>query len=152
MTTKQAALEKIKSLITRFEDHYESYMNSEYNRAKTRRGFFDPFFKALCWDIYNEAGYAETCREVIHEDRVEVNGATKAPDYSFRLGCGKRLFFVEAKRPGVYVKDDIKPAYQIRRCRWSERLPISKITDFEEFSVTIMQKSQNRTINNKRTW
>jgi type I restriction-modification system DNA methylase subunit len=135
MTNKQSAKDKIESLVTRFEDQYESYKHSEYNETLTRRDFIDPFFKALGWDMDNEAGYAEAYREVIHEDKVKVSGATKAPDYSFRLGGGKRLFFVEAKKPSVSVKDDIHPAYQVRRYGWSAKMPISIITDFEEFSI-----------------
>ena len=135
MTNKQSAKDKIESLVTRFEDQYESYKHSDYNETLTRRDFIDPFFKALGWDMDNEAGYAEAYREVIHEDKVKVSGATKAPDYSFRLGGGKRLFFVEAKKPSVSVKDDIHPAYQVRRYGWSAKLPISIITDFEEFSI-----------------
>jgi len=135
MTNKQSAKDKIESLVTRFEDQYESYKHSDYNETLTRRDFIDPFFKALGWDMNNEAGYAEAYREVIHEDKVKVSGATKAPDYSFRLGGGKRLFFVEAKKPSVSVKDDIHPAYQVRRYGWSAQMPISIITDFEEFSI-----------------
>ncbi|MDI9490691.1 MAG: TaqI-like C-terminal specificity domain-containing protein, partial [Bacillota bacterium] len=74
-------------------------------------------------------------REVIHEDKVKVSGSIKAPDYSFRLVGGKRLFFVEAKKPSISVKEDIQPAYQVRRYGWSAKLPISIITDFEEFSI-----------------
>ena len=110
-------------------------MKSEYNETLTRRDFIDPFFKALGWDMDNEQGYAEAYREVIHEDRLKIGTATKAPDYSFRLAGGKRLFFVEAKKPGVSVKDEIQPAYQIRRYGWSAKLPISIITDFEELSI-----------------
>jgi type I restriction-modification system DNA methylase subunit len=135
MTNKQSAKEKIESLVIRFEDQYESYKHADYNETLTRRDFIDPFFKALGWDMDNEAGYAEAYREVIHEDKVKVSGATKAPDYSFRLGGGKRLFFVEAKKPSVSVKDDIHPAYQVRRYGWSAKMPISIITDFEEFSI-----------------
>jgi len=135
MTNKQTAQDKIEALVTRFEEQYQSYKHSDYNETLTRRDFIDPFFKALGWDIDNKAGYAEAYREVIHEDRVKVSGATKAPDYSFRLVGGKRLFFVEAKKPSVSVKDDIQPAYQVRRYGWSAKLPISIITDFEEFSV-----------------
>ena len=40
-------------------------------------------------------GYFEAYREVIHEDRSKVSGKSKAPDYSFRLPGGKKLFFVE---------------------------------------------------------
>ena len=135
MIDKITAQKRIADLVTRFEDQYTSYKNSDYNETQTRRDFIDPFFKALGWDIDNEEGYAEAYREVIHEDKVKVSGATKAPDYSFRLVGGKRLFFVEAKKPCVSVKDDIQPAYQIRRYGWSAKHPISIITDFEEFAI-----------------
>src|SRR5450759_3793271 len=135
MIDKLTAQRQISDLVTRFEDQYDSYKNVNYNETQTRRDFIDPFFKALGWDIDNEEGYAEAYREVIHEDKVKVSGATKAPDYSFRLVGGKRLFFVEAKKPSVSVKDDIQPAYQIRRYGWSAKHPISIITDFEEFAI-----------------
>jgi type I restriction-modification system DNA methylase subunit len=135
MIDKQTAREKIADLVNRFEEQYSSYTNSDYNETQTRRDFIDPFFKALGWDIDNEEGYAEAYREVIHEDKVKISGATKAPDYSFRLVGGKRLFFVEAKKPSISVKDDIQPAYQIRRYGWSAKLPISIVTDFGEFAI-----------------
>lgn len=132
---KQVALDKIKSLVERFDEQKEFYKRAEYNETQTRRDFIDPFWKALGWDIDNENGYAESYREVIHEDRVKVGGATKAPDYSFRLVGGKRLFFLEAKKPSVAIKNDIAPAYQVRRYGWSAKMPISIITDFEEFAI-----------------
>jgi len=135
MVTKDTAYKKIAELIERFEDQFASYKKAEYNETLTRRDFIDPFFKALGWDMDNENGYAESYREVIHEDKVKVGGVTKAPDYSFRLVGGKRLFFVEAKKPMVVVKDEIQPAYQVRRYGWSAKLPISIMTDFEEFAI-----------------
>lgn len=135
MQTKEEALDKIKLLVQRFEEQKEFYKNKDYNETQTRRDFIDPFWKALGWDIDNENGYAESYREVIHEDRVKVGGATKAPDYSFRLVGGKRLFFLEAKKPSVLIKDEIAPAYQVRRYGWSAKMPISVISDFEEFAI-----------------
>lgn len=135
MTPKESAFQKISELVERFDEQYGSYKSPEYNETLTRRDFIDPFFKALGWDIDNEQGYAEAYREVIHEDKVKIGQATKAPDYSFRLTGGKRLFFVEAKKPGVDIKEGVHPAYQVRRYGWSAKLPISVITDFEEFSV-----------------
>ena len=135
MTTKETAFKKISELVERFGEQIESYKHSDYNETLTRRDFIDPFFKALGWDIDNENGYAESYREVIHEDKIKIGVATKAPDYSFRLVGGKRLFFVEAKKPSVDVKGDIQPAYQVRRYGWSAKLSISIITDFEEFAV-----------------
>ncbi|MFY7964941.1 MAG: Eco57I restriction-modification methylase domain-containing protein [Chitinophagaceae bacterium] len=133
--TKEAAYNKIEELVTRFTEQITSYKKSDYNETQTRRDFIDPFFKALGWDVDNQQGYAEAYREVIHEDRVKVGKATKAPDYSFRLSGGKRLFFVEAKKPSVFIKDEILPAYQVRRYGWSAKLAISIITDFEEFAI-----------------
>jgi type I restriction-modification system DNA methylase subunit len=145
MINKEAAYNKISELVERFDEQYESYKSPEYNETLTRRDFIDPFFKALGWDIDNEAGNAEAYREVIHEDKVKVGKATKAPDYSFRLSGGKRLFFVEAKKPSIAVKDDILPAYQVRRYGWSAKLSVSIITDFEEFAIYDCTKKPNPT-------
>ena len=66
--------------------------------------------------------------------QIEIEGKTKNPDYSFRL-FEKRKFFVEVKRPSINIESGVYPAYQIRRYAWSADLPISILTDFEEFSV-----------------
>lgn len=109
-------------------------MSGEYNETQLRREFLDPFFTGLGWDVENKQGYAEAYKDVVHEDAIKIGTATKAPDYSFRIG-GLRKFFVEAKKPSVNLKEDISPAYQIRRYAWSAKLPLSILTDFEEFVV-----------------
>jgi len=145
MTNKEIGFKKIQELVTRFTEQLTAYKKSDYNETQTRRDFIDPFFKALGWDIDNEQGFAESYREVIHEDRVKVGTATKAPDYSFRLSGGQRLFFVEAKKPSVLIKDDIQPAYQVRRYGWNAKLNVSVITDFEEFAIYDCTKKPNPT-------
>ncbi|HUN53995.1 MAG TPA: N-6 DNA methylase [Smithella sp.] len=124
----------ILELIERFDRNIEAYESGKYNETQVRREFIDPFFEALGWDVENKAGNAETYKDVIHEDAVKVSGVTKAPDYSFRIG-GQRKFFVEAKKPSVNLKDEPAAAFQIRRYAWSAKLPLSIITDFEEFAV-----------------
>jgi len=126
--------DQIIKLVQRFTEQEESYRKPTYNETQTRRDFIDPFFKALGWDIDNEQDYAEAYRDVIHEDMVMVGDRKKAPDYSFRIG-GTRKFFVEAKKPSVSIYFDPKPAFQLRRYGWSAKLPISILTDFEEFAV-----------------
>jgi len=126
--------QEVSELVKRFERNRESYRSSEYNEAQVRLELINPFFKALGWDMYNEAGYAEAYKDVVHEDAIKIGGVTKAPDYAFRIG-GARKFFVEAKRPGVDIKNDPDPAYQLRRYAWSAKLPLSILTDFEEFAV-----------------
>jgi len=104
----------IQQLVKRFEEHRDSYRSGKYNEAQMRREFLDPFLEALGWDIFNKQGYAEAYKDIIHEDSLEVEGATKAPDYAFRIG-GRRKFFVEAKKPAVNIQYDVHPAFQLRR-------------------------------------
>ena len=126
--------EKILQLVERFDANIADYKSSSYNETQTRREFIDPFFMALGWDVDNSQGKPESQKEVIHEAKVLVEDAQKAPDYCFRLSKDQK-FFVEAKKPSVSLKDNIHPAYQLRRYGWSASLPISILTDFEEFAV-----------------
>ncbi len=125
---------KIRELVERFHQQIEQYKSGKYNEAQVRQEFIDPMFKALGWDMDNEQGNAEAYKDVIHEDAIKIGDATKAPDYAFRIG-GQRKFFLEAKKPSVLIKEEIDPAYQIRRYAWSAKLPLSVLTDFEEFAV-----------------
>ena len=122
-------------LVERFEEQREDYRRGRYNEAQLRQDFLNPFFKALGWDVHNERGWSEAYREVIHEAAIKVGGRTKAPDYCFRAGGGKPSFFVEAKKPSVDIREALSPAYQLRRYAWSAKLPVSILTDFEEFAV-----------------
>jgi len=129
-----AAPSVIADLVERFEQQGDAYKSGQYNEAQLRKEFIDPMFKALGWDMENISGYAEAYKDVIHEDAIKIGGATKAPDYCFRIG-GTRKFFLEAKKPSVDIKTDAHPAYQLRRYAWSAKLPLSILTDFEEFAV-----------------
>jgi len=135
LESNQAAPPKvIFELVERFERQLQAYRSGSYNETQLRREFIDPFWEALGWDVNNRKGYAEAYKDVIHEDAIKVGGATKAPDYCFRIG-GARKFFLEAKKPSVNIKGDIAPAFQLRRYAWSARLPLSVLTDFEELAV-----------------
>ncbi len=131
---KQCCPSAVLELIDRFERNRDSYKRPTYNETQVRREFIDPLFKSLGWDIDNEQGHAEAYKDVIHEDAIKVGGATKAPDYCFRIG-GTRKFFLEAKKPAVPLKDSPESAYQLRRYAWSAKLPLSILTDFEELAV-----------------
>ena len=130
MSVPEAVLE----LIEKFEANRRDYASGSYNEARLRQEFLNPFFEALGWDMQNRQGYAEAYKDVIHEDAIRIGADNKAPDYCFRIG-GARKFFVEAKKPAVNVREDISPAYQLRRYAWSAKLPLSILTDFDEFAV-----------------
>jgi hypothetical protein len=133
-TNYESAKTEVERLVGRFARNLDVYKRAEYKETQVRVEFIDPFFEALGWDVRNVRGYAEQYKDVIHEDAIKVSGATRAPDYCFRIG-GARKFFLEAKKPSVSVKGDVGPAYQLRRYAWSAKLPLSILTDFEEFAV-----------------
>jgi len=138
----------INKLVENFERNIDSFKGAGYNETQLRREFIDPFFEALGWDIQNKSQTAAAYKDVIHEDSIKIGTSTKAPDYCFRIGP-TRKFFLEAKKPAVDIKSDVSPAYQLRRYAWSAKLPLSILTDFEEFAVYDCQIRPN--VNDKAT-
>jgi len=125
---------EVSRLIEKFDLHLESYRSGKYNEAQLRNEFLNPFFKALGWDMDNDQGLAEAYKDVVHEDAIRIGAAVKAPDYCFRIG-GTRKFFLEAKKPSIDIGQETSAAYQLRRYAWSAKLPLSILSDFEEFAV-----------------
>ena len=142
MANYNSAKQKAYDVILHLADNFQNGIKSK-NETETRRYYIDKFFEALGWDVGNEKGK----REVIHEDIVKVKGKTKFPDYGFYFK-GKRVFFVEAKDTKVDIKNDSRPAFQLRSYAWSAKLGVSILTDFEEFAVydcTVRPKENDRT-------
>jgi adenine-specific DNA-methyltransferase len=128
-------IEQLLNLVSLFSANIVQYKSGQYDESNTRTDFIDKFFTLLLdWDVANNQGFSETYREVVREDKVKIDGSQKAPDYSFRIG-GVRKFFVEAKKPSVNIKDAAEPAYQVRRYAYTAKLPLSILTNFEEFAV-----------------
>jgi len=138
---------EIMELVDKFERNIEAYKNPSYKEEQLKQEFINPFFKALGWDVDNISGTAPQYRDVIFEDSIKVGGGTKAPDYCFTL-TGRKMFFIEAKKPSVNIDKDKKPAYQLRRYAWSAKLPLSILTDFEELAV---YETRTRPKKNDRT-
>lgn len=123
----QAIPDEVRQLV----DQFDRARNETLSEEDVRAMFINPLFKSLGWAVDS----IDLHREVRHEDRVRTSdGVLKAPDYGFYLG-NKLKFFVEAKQPGVNIADDPKPAFQLRRYAWSANLPVSVLTDFEEFAI-----------------
>jgi hypothetical protein len=138
-----SAPESVARLIETFGHNLDFYKSDRYNEAQLRQEFLDPFFRELGWDMDNAEGLAPQYRDVIHEASIKIGGSTKAPDYAFSIH-GQYKFFLEAKKPSVNVHDDTDPAYQLRRYGWSAKLPISILTDFEEFAIYDCRKRPKR--------
>ena len=87
----------IQSLVRKFEQDKNHYLQKGYPEAQVRIDFLNPFFDALGWDIENKAHKPPHERDVI----VELSPETSLrPDYNFRIN-GNTKFFVEAKAPWV---------------------------------------------------
>jgi type I restriction-modification system DNA methylase subunit len=122
--------EAVERLIRRFESDRPYYLSKSYSEAQARVDFITPLFKALGWDVENEAGLPHHQREVIVE-RGESE-TTGRPDYSFRIG-GQTKFFVEAKAPSEGL-DNPHHILQAKGYAWNTRSVFFVIlTDFEEF-------------------
>jgi hypothetical protein len=90
-------------LVDRFSQDYKVFLSSDYKEEQLRLEFLNPLFSALGWDMDNKQGLsdlsacnaqAETFKQVIHEESINacpersrrVAGASKASDYTFRIG------------------------------------------------------------------
>ncbi|HAU37832.1 MAG TPA: restriction endonuclease subunit M [Phycisphaerales bacterium] len=126
--------DEIAKLCQYFATNREAFFAPGVKEAHVRQSLIDPFFEALGWDVRNTAMVAPQYREVIPEDSLDIEGQQKAPDYTFRVGTLPK-FYVEAKKCGVNINADVKPAYQLRRYGWSAKVALSILTDFEELGV-----------------
>ena len=125
----------IADLVVRFNSNKSFYTTSKlYKEEEAKVEFINPMMEALGWDVHNKQGLGPNFKEVVFEETLAVGKETKAPDYSFRLG-GQLIYYLEAKKPSVNIKDDRSPAFQARRYGWSAKIPIVILTDFEEFAV-----------------
>ena len=137
--TKEEAKELIQQLVDKFEKNKKEYINKDYDETSARVEFIDKFFKALGWDISNERAVPNNIKEVVREENLSTKDGTKHPDYSFTTR-GNIVFYVEAKKPSVNLKDDKSPALQLRRYGWNRKLAVSILTDFEEFAIYDVSK------------
>lgn len=72
--------------------------------------------------------------DYIAEDNYKASWkeAIKKPDYRFRIK-GQTKFFVEAKKPFVDLSKSTEAIFQVKRYGFSGRVPVSILTDFEQF-------------------
>ena len=98
-------------LVAKFNNNKEFYTSNLFKEEEAKIEFINPMFEALGWDIHNKQCRGPNFKEVIFEESLAVGKETKAPDYSFRLG-GQLIYYLEAKKPSVNIKEDRSPAFQ----------------------------------------
>lgn len=107
---------------------------STYKEDWARADYIEPFFEALGWKRLNPALLTTGSTGFIREVALHGETSARAPDYGFYVN-GKREFYVEAKKPYINIKVDVRPAYQIRDYGWSASDDIGIVTDFEELAL-----------------
>jgi hypothetical protein len=120
----------LQKLIAKFEADNPHYVSKDYSEAQARMHFITPFFRALGWDVENEAGLLHHDQEVLVE-KGDME-ATGRPDYNFRIG-GQTKFYVEAKAPSEPL-DTPRHILQAKGYVWNTKSVYFVIlTNFEEF-------------------
>lgn len=127
--------EKLVLLVARFDKNLVHYKSGGYDEASVRQEFLNPLFRALGWDIENEAGLIPQHREVEIESRTAIAGRQKFADYLFRTDRKDR-FICEAKKPAEVLHG--RYAFQAKRYAWNKGLVLAILSDFEEMKIYIV--------------
>lgn len=126
---------ELNRLVESFGRRLAELKSANYNEAKLRSDFLDPFFAALGWDLGNRAGLIQKEREVEIESALQIGGGRKRADYLFRADKRDR-FVCEAKKPAEELS--ARYAFQAKRYAWNKGVPVAVLTDFEELKIYIV--------------
>ena len=127
--------DKFVTLIKRF---WEARNNGLLQDAseETIRMWINDMLEVFGWDVNNT-------RQVMQERILERSERKRLhnigshyikPDYTLVNG-NVRLFFIDAKKQSVDIKNDKNVAFQIRSYGWSIGAPYSIVTNFEELAI-----------------
>ena len=134
--TSFASFEKeLHRLVESFGKRLAELKSANYNEAKLRDDFLNPFFRALGWDMENRAGLIQREREVEIESATQIGGGRKRADYLFRTDKRDR-FVCEAKKPAEELQ--ARYAFQAKRYAWNKGVPLAVLTDFEELKIYVV--------------
>ncbi len=120
--TKDEAKRKILELVEKYEKVKLSRSITKYTEEETKKGFIEPLFEALGWDLRNK-----------DEVSAEESLSSGRPDYGFYLD-GRLKFYLEAKP----LKSDlhrVELADQAVRYSWNKGATWAILTDFESLKV-----------------
>ena len=130
------SLSLIRQLVHDFKSQQTYYLSPGYQEQEARKDFIDKFFMALGWDVNHERQKNPYEQEVRIEKSVKSGKTQRRADYAFYITPNFRdpKFFVEAKKPYLNLSDP-DHYYQAIRYGWNKKIPISLLTDFEEFHI-----------------
>lgn len=122
--------EKAKQDVAELVKKYDELTSAEikkYTEEDTKKGFIEPLFKALGWNI-TDRNEVSTEESIISAGRV---------DYSFKIN-GRVKFYLEAKPLKADLHDE-KYANQAVRYAWNKDVDWAVLTDFESVKIFYAQ-------------
>ena len=122
-------------LVERFQSHLEAYQSGQYNETQLREEFLEPVLRGPRLGRLQPQGLRRGLQGGDPRGRHQDRRADQGPRLLLPRRRRQRSFFVEAKKPSVDIREAVSPAFQLRRYAWSAKLPVSILTDFEEFAV-----------------
>jgi len=130
------AHKKICKLINEFEENEGFHLSPQYQEIDVRNDYISPFYHFLGWDVLHKEQKNPYKQEVQVEKSVTIGNSKKKADYAFHLEPNFRdpIFYIEAKKPArdLTNNDDY---FQLIRYAWHSSIPVSILTDFEEFHI-----------------
>lgn len=130
---------KVCEQVRHFESNLNYYKSKDYLEAQVRQDFLDDFFTYLGWDVRHKHQKSPYKQEVKIEktQKQEGKGGKKFADYAFYLDPDYRnpIFFVEAKKPAAVLENNEAFYLQTHKYGWNAKVPVSVLTDFEEFII-----------------
>lgn len=132
-----AAKERVKVLVAKYESEVSSGGLKKYSEEDIKKGFIEPLFKALGWNI-------EERHEVSTEESIRSSGRV---DYGFYLN-GWCKFYLEAKSAKTNIYDE-QWARQAIRYSWNKGVTWAVLTNFEKLLVFNAQDIKSSLHNKK---
>jgi type I restriction-modification system DNA methylase subunit len=121
------AKDQIRELVNKYVQVKDSGKLNSYTEEDTKKGFIEPFFEILGWNIRDRD-------EVYTEENIKSAGRV---DYSF-FTKGRAKFYLEAK-PLKSDLDKEEYAKQAVRYAWNKGINWAVLTDFESIKVFYSQ-------------
>lgn len=127
--------DKFSTLVRRY---FEARNNGLLQDAseETIRMWINDMLEIFGWDVNNTRQVLQerTLERTERERLYDIGSHYVKPDYTMVNGR-TRLFFIDAKKQSVNIRNDKTAAFQIRSYGWSIGAPYSIVTDFEELAI-----------------
>ena len=130
-----ARIDEFRAFVTSYQEACKSGdlgMASE----ETMRAWINQMLAVFGWDVRNTSHVLQEVSLEIEERATlnEIGSTNTRPDYTLMNGR-IRLFFLDAKRRTVNIKDDKSVSFQIRSYGWSIGARYSVVTNMDELAI-----------------